>query len=227
VRVNLEARAAGGEKRRAQTRRRLIEAAKTVLADRGAEALTIEDFVKAAGVARGTFYNYFPTVEELVKALNAELADTFRAEITSVAAGIDDQAKFMCLIFCRAVSLAQTDSLRAWLAVRVQGSGAPLMTGASKEFDTIFRRGVRAGRFHPIDPAAARNLYFGAMRLARSEILSGGAEPEHIAPLAAMILVAFGLDRTEADRISLECRDLLLTKLRPSGSTGDAQAKNA
>ena len=39
-----------------------------MFAERGPDAPVIDDFVQAAGIARGTFYNHFKTVEELLDA---------------------------------------------------------------------------------------------------------------------------------------------------------------
>jgi len=64
MRVNLQARAASAERRRARTRERLLDAAEKVVASKDLQDATIEDFVSAAGVSRGTFYNYFPTVTD-------------------------------------------------------------------------------------------------------------------------------------------------------------------
>jgi len=46
-----------------------------VLRDKGPDATVIEDFIAAAGVSRGTFYNYFDTTSELFLALATEMSD--------------------------------------------------------------------------------------------------------------------------------------------------------
>ena len=73
MRVNLEARAAAAEQRKAQTRERLLEAAIAVIGEKGPDACSIEDFVAAADVSRGTFYNYFPTAEDLLRAVSRKI----------------------------------------------------------------------------------------------------------------------------------------------------------
>ena len=57
-----------GRERSARTESRILEAAQRVFAERGPDAPVIDDFVQAAGIARGTFYNHFKTVEELLHA---------------------------------------------------------------------------------------------------------------------------------------------------------------
>jgi AcrR family transcriptional regulator len=69
-----------GNERRRKMRQRLIESALEVFAGKGLDATVIDDIISAAGVARGTFYNYFNTVEELLAALSTELGnDTMRS----------------------------------------------------------------------------------------------------------------------------------------------------
>jgi len=64
-----------GNERRRKMRLRLIEAALEVFDSKGFDATVIDDITSAAGVARGTFYNYFQTVEELLGTLSTELGN--------------------------------------------------------------------------------------------------------------------------------------------------------
>jgi len=64
-----------GAERRNKTRLKLLESALGVLHDKGPDAAVIEDFIAAAGVSRGTFYNYFDTTGELYLALATEMSD--------------------------------------------------------------------------------------------------------------------------------------------------------
>src|SRR4029078_10377963 len=69
-----------GEVRRekgARTRAQIVDAGLMLLAERPPEALTVDAIVEAAGVAKGTFYYHFQSIEELVAAVGAKLADSF------------------------------------------------------------------------------------------------------------------------------------------------------
>lgn len=61
--------------RREKTRARLLESALLVFAEKGPEAAVIDDVIARAGMARGSFYNYFRTNEELLEAVAAEISD--------------------------------------------------------------------------------------------------------------------------------------------------------
>jgi len=47
---------------------RILRAALDVFAEQGPDAPVVDDFVRAAGIARGTFYNHFRSVEQLLEA---------------------------------------------------------------------------------------------------------------------------------------------------------------
>lgn len=70
-----------GQAQRAKTRAWIIQCAIPVFAARGPDAPVIDDFAKAAGIARATFYTYFRTTRELLDATLAMLSDEFIASI--------------------------------------------------------------------------------------------------------------------------------------------------
>jgi len=54
------------ERRRAETRERILRAALDLFSERGVMATTVEDITNAADVGKGTFFNYFPTKEDIL-----------------------------------------------------------------------------------------------------------------------------------------------------------------
>jgi AcrR family transcriptional regulator len=58
-----------------------------VFASKGPDAPIIDDFIKAAGIARGTFYNYFKSTRQLLTAtstwLTDDLIESIEREISS------------------------------------------------------------------------------------------------------------------------------------------------
>jgi AcrR family transcriptional regulator len=81
---------ADGRTRRAhearETRRRqILDAALTVFAEHGYHQTTVTDLVRAAGVARGTFYLYFDSKQ----AIFHELLDGLLAELRASIVGVD------------------------------------------------------------------------------------------------------------------------------------------
>src|SRR5216684_1846978 len=54
------------ERRRAEIRDRLYQAALKLIMSRGIQATTVKDITEAADVGKGTFFNYFPTKEHIL-----------------------------------------------------------------------------------------------------------------------------------------------------------------
>ena len=57
------------ERKKRETHQRLMEAALDLFRERGYDATTVEDITDAADVAKGTFFNYFATKEDILPAL--------------------------------------------------------------------------------------------------------------------------------------------------------------
>jgi AcrR family transcriptional regulator len=216
LRVNLEARAANAEQRRAKTRLRLLEAAMDVIADKGPATASVEDFVAAAGVSRGTFYNYFPAIEDLLEALNAHLAEGLDRRLAIVTEGERDPAMVLALIVHEGFRLTMLNPLRGWVALRIEGTSIPRAALVAQRFDQIFQWAVDKGRFQACDPDAARNLMFGAVRMAQQEILTQRANLAHISDLVRLTLTAYGLDAQEAERVSHAARAAVQSKVHYS-----------
>jgi AcrR family transcriptional regulator len=64
-------RARGGkrERNKAENREEILAAGRRVFADLGYEAATVRDVIGATSLAAGTFYNYFPDKESVLRAL--------------------------------------------------------------------------------------------------------------------------------------------------------------
>ena len=101
--------------RRAQTRDRLLAAARTVFAEHGVEGASVEEICEAAGFTRGAFYSNFSSRSELVLALiqqgiEFQFAAAQSAIETMKAAGDLDPEELM------AIALSSLTGARAALA---------------------------------------------------------------------------------------------------------------
>jgi AcrR family transcriptional regulator len=74
-----------------RTRLKLLEAAEEVFGTRGYDSASIGDITRAAGVAQGTFYLYFPSKQAVFAELVRELGNMLRRTLTDSVRGIDDR----------------------------------------------------------------------------------------------------------------------------------------
>ena len=64
------------DRRRARTRRALLDAARRVIGRQGVENVTIQEITDEADVGFGSFYNHFATKEDLLQELLQESSET-------------------------------------------------------------------------------------------------------------------------------------------------------
>jgi AcrR family transcriptional regulator len=78
-----EGEASGRRRRLApdERRRELLDAAVEVLARSGPDECRVEDITTAAGTAKGNFYRYFATFDDLLVAVRDHLLDRFAREV--------------------------------------------------------------------------------------------------------------------------------------------------
>lgn len=78
------------ERRPAERRGELLDAAEHLFAGRGVADVTVADIAAAAGVSKGSFYGYFGSKEELVAALNQRFGDELFAVLDEALGALVD-----------------------------------------------------------------------------------------------------------------------------------------
>src|SRR5215204_3742846 len=132
ARIDLARRAEIGREKRARTRAQILESGATLLAERPLEALTVDAVVEAAGVAKGTFYYHFQSMEELAAAVGEKLGESFDELLAPARLGLPDPVARMSFVLSRFLEKAIAEP--AWARLVVQSAQTP----------TEFARGVRA-----------------------------------------------------------------------------------
>ena len=74
------------ERTKASNRAAILEAARDVFAELGFDAATVRDIVRRTDLASGTFYNYFPDKESVLRALLEESAREWRRRVRAARA---------------------------------------------------------------------------------------------------------------------------------------------
>lgn len=173
-----------GEERSARTEDRIVEAALGVFAERGPDAPVIDDFVQAAGISRGTFYNHFKSVEELLHATSEWTTREVVESIEEAMAGIEGPTLRLGVglrlffahalrepVWCRFVA-------RVW---KVGGLELPF-----RDIDA----GIRLGHFRVPGREVAGDLLSGGIREALQRISESRVPPSFGDQMAEICLQA-------------------------------------
>jgi len=109
--------------RRAQTRKKLLSAAKTLFEEQGFEATLIDQIIKLANVAKGTFYQHFDSKLDVLIALEREAGrDRIREALAAIEAGAP----------ALPVLENYLESLGGWFEAREKIAGAMILSSLGK-----------------------------------------------------------------------------------------------
>lgn len=155
------------ERKKLETRQRIVDCAVDLFAGGGYDSTTIEDIAECADVARATVFNYFSRKEDLVLAW----FDRRRADLAKILAegekhASDTSSRLQHAL--RAIARLYDDNprkgramVRAWLQ-----AGGPLLTPESETshlFANTIRSGQQQGDIRPdIDADRAGQVLFDA-----------------------------------------------------------------
>lgn len=185
-------RAEIGRARRDRTRAVLVEAALRVFARMGPDAPNVDDFTAEAGVARGTFYNYFDGREDLLVAVATLAAERIEAERMR-SQGLADPAERMACALRTYIGKAAADPAWGWVIVRIAPVAAPLGPAMRANLASDLADGIAAGRFAVRSVQAAQDLVLGAGIMGMRSVLQGEAGADHAEAVACMVLQALGV----------------------------------
>ncbi len=188
-----------GHRKKARTRRQLVDAGLLVLASRG-EAMTVTDVVHQAGVSNGTFYNYFADIDELTLALAEHVALAI-AE-AAAAEPIDDPAERFAYATARILTTAEADPVwgRGFLrfATSPESGTGDMMRHPRQDVAA----GHRLGRFTVPADAATLDQVSGLVLMTIHRIVDGRGDDTTTLDATTRGLTALGMDTTEARAIA-------------------------
>jgi AcrR family transcriptional regulator len=197
-------RAAIGLAKRERTRSSLLEAAYRVFAQKEMDAVTIDDIIAAAGVARGTFYNYFQTREDVLRAVAASLSDAMNQQVWAQSTDISDPAERLAIAMRQFLHQARRDATWGWVIVRIGLVAAPLSETIERGVMSDLEAGIRLNRFQADSIQSAMDLVLGTGLMAMRSILEGHTAPNHPEQITKLILKTLGVPDAEAQAIAFK-----------------------
>jgi AcrR family transcriptional regulator len=200
VRVDLRRRAEIGRERRAQSRAKIIEAARLLFTSRPIASVTVEEVTTRARVAKGTFYSHFRTFDELRAAVAADLTAAFEHFVDSIGLPAADPVARIAVGCAAFIGEAQRDP--AWGVLIAGGAYAfPAVASAARErlkANLLLAQGE--GRLASISSEVGFDLVFGVVVQAMRSASEARLSPADVPDLVRGILRALGIGSEEADR---------------------------
>jgi AcrR family transcriptional regulator len=191
-----------GLQRREKTRALMIQSALRVFASKGPDLPVIDDFIAAAGVARGTFYNYFKTTGELLAAVAGEMSDEVLGVVDPQVQHFDDPAIRVSIGTRLYVRMALRYPIWGQFLTRVGSRHAV----RGKLLDVYLTRdiglGIEAGRFAGVDTLVVRDIILGSIFYGIETLLTEPGHPDHTELMLCTVLKGMGLAADEARAIA-------------------------
>lgn len=201
VNVDLARRAEIAATRRSRTRSGLLAAARQLFGREGGRATRVDEICEAAGIARGTFYNYFPSFDALPAALFEELSNHFDQAVHIAFEQLETPAERTCAAIRFYLIHVVEDHEWGWGMVNTgMGIGFFHDTVTERATQTI-QEGIDAGEFTVGSAQAGRDILLGSGLAAASSLLTGSVPPEHINHVTAGVLMALGVTQERATEL--------------------------
>jgi len=193
----------GRSSRREVRRQELVEAAAAVFTAKGVAAASVDDIVRSAGVAKGTFYLYFATKDDAVNAVASAMVQGVTERVLAVAtdptrspverllafgAGISEVGdesyeRELIDVFHRPANRLLHDRIGDRALVRL----APVIAG-------VISDGIEAGQFRQQDPHRAATYVMACFGSLHEVVTALEAVPEAIDELNRFVLLGLGYE---------------------------------
>ena len=189
-------------RRREQTRRRLLDAARALFARQGVENTRINEITDEADVGFGSFYNHFDSKETIVEAVVGEAVAAQGDAVASVTADLDDPAEVVAAAHRYFVNLARSNPEWGWLLIRLDASQKIGLRALGPFARRDLERGIRAGRFRVPNKRVALFAAGGALLGVMGDVLEGHAPKDADRHHAEGVLRMFGLAAEDAAEVA-------------------------
>ena len=183
----------GYPRKRRQTRRRLINAGTVVLAEHGPRHVTAGQVAAVAEVAPGTFYNHFPSVDELIDAVAHDLGRGIEIGRDTLNQIEHDPRQRVAIGVLQLLQMAEDDPASASAFVTLAAVLPEFRARVRGIVGQAIREGVEAGCFDvPPGPAATNAVLGATLQAMRSRLLDESGQTDAI-DLARLVLRLLGV----------------------------------
>jgi len=165
-------------------RSELLAAALRVLRSQGPQNARVEDVTRVAGTAKGTFYLYFSSWNDLLVAVRDHLLSTYGAEVGARMAAVTPsewwtKTESECVRFVDFV-LGLGDLHQAIFHGPVSDRPIDAENSAEALIGQLLNAGVAAGACRPVDVDGAASLLFSVLHTTADGIARSGSREQRI-----------------------------------------------
>ena len=179
--------------KRGRTRKKLITAARDLIYNKGIENISIQDVTEAAGLATGSFYNYFENKNAIIQAIIEDFDNLFATCLSETRNKLNDPA--MRLSVTLKYYFTQALENEAWRSFIISAglSDTHILAQDSKECRDDINAGKKGGRFRSENTSITQSLINGMATYVTLEIQRGNLAKSAINETIRHVLRMLGL----------------------------------
>ena len=203
------------EQQRLRTREAILSAATELLAIKPIEAISINELVALAGVAKGSFYNHFPEKDSLANLASTHIRKQYQRKIMALNAGIENPASQIVRGLCSFIQTSIENPRLAAVLLR----GDDWITAGNHPLNEYIQHSIEAGINQKIFLERTRHhgiiLILGTSRISIMRLLTDKPSINDIRLLAietnVLILCGFGMAYESALELSQQASEAIIT----------------
>jgi AcrR family transcriptional regulator len=203
--ISLERRAEIGQEKSARTRSEILSTAYSLVGRKDGHLTRIEEICASARISRGTFYNYFSSINELFDALAYEISHDINVRIRALLLLLPPGA-FRVSAASR-LYLHQVRIDQAWgrAMVNLTGTGPQFGLDSLQHVIQAVAEGIELGEFQIPNVEVGCDLVMGTVLSAMMTMVRGSLPDDYPEMIVRQILIGLGVrPRLIADCISSE-----------------------
>ena len=192
-RVNLERRAEIGQEKCARTRNEILSTAYSLVGRKDGHLTRIEEICASARISRGTFYNYFSSINELFDALAHEISHDINVRIRALLLLMPPGA-FRVSTASR-LYLHQVRIDQAWgrAMVNLTGTGPQFGLDSLQHVIQAIAEGIELGEFQIPNVEVGCDLVLGTVLSAMMTMVRAPFPDDYPEMIVRQILIGLGV----------------------------------
>ena len=188
--------------KRERTRKKILEAAFGLIGNEKGLTVRIEEICAAARISRGTFYNYFTSLEQLFEVLAIELSHDLNYALVATWDETQSHAEGSHAAIQHYLNYARRDPAWAWAMVHLNAFGPTFGAEAWEACHRAIGKGIEAGEFDIPNATVGRDLMTGTVMASVRTMLRADGEPPEAGIVAYHVLRALGVPNARARAIA-------------------------
>jgi AcrR family transcriptional regulator len=191
--ISLERRAEIGQEKRGRTRKEILSAAYSLVGRKDGHLTCIEEICASTRISRGTFYNYFSSINELFDALAYEISHDINMRIRALLLLMPPGA-FRVSAGSR-FYLHQVRIDQAWgrAMINLTGTGPQFGFASLQHVTQVIAEGIELGEFQIPNAEVGCDLLMGTVLSAMMTMVRAPFPDDYPEMIARQILIGLGV----------------------------------